>query len=599
MPVYTIANGQFREVSLDANGLPLIWGYTINGSSSIDTITGGRGNDLLQGGYGNDTLHGGDGNDILRGGGPLPVQWFSDGDDTLYGGGGNDRLEGEKGADTLWGGTGNDTLEGGWDKDALYGEEGNDTLDGGTEDDSLFGGIGNDILKGGAGNDWLYGQQGNDDLRGEEGDDFMRGQEGDDRLDGGGGNDWIYGGQGNDWLDGNSGTDLVYGEEGNDILHSQPNSSGNGDTLYGGTGYDAFVISNGSTVSAQAGSDRWQKFLTNSGLAIGSEVLGKIGIPFVGTAVTALLDLIQTASFEVPAPKGNAIKIEDFNPTEDFIVIRHAANQDIKWNSGVVTNSNKGIDFLLGDGSGGTVLTATGDELKRGTIFAKQFEETALVIQGNQITRNGETLSRSELSRLGVNHSIFQDLTSNGDKITVLGAYGPQVFYGSDNNSTLVGTDRFGDTLYGYSKYTGDRSTNDRLDGRGGNDTLHGGGGNDILIGGGGNDTLLGGNGNDILNGFGNRGAEIDTMMGGAGADTFVLGDTSRMYYQGNGSHAVIRDFQASIDKIQVFGSTSGYSLSTIPGASPITYIRNRVTSDLMAIVHNAAVRQSDLISAI
>ena len=106
-------------------------------------------------------------------------------------------------------------------------------------------------------------------------------------------------------------------------------------------------------------------------------------------------------------------------------------------------------------------------------------------------------------------------------------------------------------------------------------DTLYGGNGNDYLGGDEGNDKLYGDYGNDILNGYGFSTDEIDTLIGGDGADTFILGNSSSVFYQGSGfgDYAYISDFYwTEGDKIQVHGSLEDYSLSDWEGGKDIYY---------------------------
>ncbi|HAA27129.1 MAG TPA: calcium-binding protein, partial [Cyanobacteria bacterium UBA8553] len=143
-------------------------------------------------------------------------------------------------------------------------------------------------------------------------------------------------------------------------------------------------------------------------------------------------------------------------------------------------------------------------------------------------------------------------------------------------NDTLYG-DNGNDTLYGYGGsdylyggkgrdylYGGDG--NDYIDGGSGKDYLYGGDGSDTLKGGAGNDYVSGGAGNDYIYGYGGNSygyrnqAEYDTLSGGTGSDTFVLGDSSRVYYQGQG-YALINDWDYSADYIQARGSSSQYTL--------------------------------------
>ncbi|MEL6471494.1 MAG: NF038122 family metalloprotease [Cyanobacteria bacterium J06623_4] len=89
-------------------------------------------------------------------------------------------------------------------------------------------------------------------------------------------------------------------------------------------------------------------------------------------------------------------------------------------------------------------------------------------------------------------------------------------------------------------------------------------GGDDTLEGGRGNDTLKGGIGSDVLDGSNAiaLGAhEQDILGGGLGADTFVLGSAAQSYYivGGNNDYALIQDFDASSDVLQLHGSAGEY----------------------------------------
>ena len=111
---------------------------------------------------------------------------------------------------------------------------------------------------------------------------------------------------------------------------------------------------------------------------------------------------------------------------------------------------------------------------------------------------------------------------------------------------------------------------------------LTGGGGDDDLIGKEGDDLLLGGYGNDTLIGTdpseSNVGAgEYDEFTGGVGADTFILGDSDGVYYQGNG-FATITDFDwRENDLFQVSGVASDYSLQDAPNGTYIMQEKDRI----------------------
>jgi Ca2+-binding RTX toxin-like protein len=123
---------------------------------------------------------------------------------------------------------------------------------------------------------------------------------------------------------------------------------------------------------------------------------------------------------------------------------------------------------------------------------------------------------------------------------------------GSDfNNLTLTGTAISG---------SGNNIAN-TIVGNASNNNIFGNAGNDLMYGGSGTDFLNGGSDNDLIQGFGYSTFEYDTMTGGVGADKFVLGDTSGSFYVGFG-YATITDFQwEEVDKIQVKGPLSDYTL--------------------------------------
>lgn len=108
----------------------------------------------------------------------------------------------------------------GSDRLAAIGRGGNDYIWGNTQNDSIRGDAGNDTLKGYSGNDYLFGGDDNDQLYGEADHDKLYGERGNDLLDGS---------VGNDTLDG-------YGRTGASEF----------DTLFGGAGYDTFVLGDNS-----------------------------------------------------------------------------------------------------------------------------------------------------------------------------------------------------------------------------------------------------------------------------------------------------------------------------------------------------------------
>ena len=144
---------------------------------------------------------------------------------------------------TIVGNGGNDNLTGGEKNDQMYGGDGVDTLYGLGGDVYLSGGAGVDYLFGGEGNDRISAGEGNDQLFGGNGNDFMGGgADGNDYMFGEAGNDAMFGVTGDDYLSGGSGSDQVFGESGNDTLSGYGFTTGELDTLTGGSGTDKFIL---------------------------------------------------------------------------------------------------------------------------------------------------------------------------------------------------------------------------------------------------------------------------------------------------------------------------------------------------------------------
>jgi hypothetical protein len=140
------------------------------------------------------------------------------------------------------------------------------------------------------------------------------------------------------------------------------------------------------------------------------------------------------------------------------------------------------------------------------------------------------------------------------------------IISGSNNGDKILGTKQ-NNHLFGLQG-------NDLLDGLEGDDSLDGGKSFDTLMGGGGKDTLVGGDGINNLNGgngddFLVGGNGQDLMQGGSGQDTYVIGDKSNRFYDSYAwyDRALIKDFQAQQDLIQLKGKASDYSLRSLSGS--------------------------------
>ena len=153
----------------------------------------------------------------------------------------------------------------------------------------------------------------------------------------------------------------------------------------------------------------------------------------------------------------------------------------------------------------------------------------------------------------------------NNDEIS--GDEGDDSISGGAGEDTLMGGQ-------GNDFLAGNRGS-DRILGEAGEDQLKGGRGNDLLVGGAGNDNISGNANQDILVGvaldnfdssFGI--GEQDTLNGGTDSDIFVLGNSSRVFYDdgdsftaGDGDFALITDFDPSQDRIQLKDSADFYHL--------------------------------------
>jgi Ca2+-binding RTX toxin-like protein len=163
-------------------------------------------------------------------------------------------------------------------------------------------------------------------------------------------------------------------------------------------------------------------------------------------------------------------------------------------------------------------------------------------------------------------------LYGGGGDDDLSGGSGEDYLNGGDDNDSLDGGED-NDILDGWDgdDYLNGGAGSDTLFGDLGNDTLEGGNGNDTLVSEDGNDTLYGGSGNDILEGDNGSdyldgygwGTEFDTLTGGDGADTFILGSYwwGAYYVEDAAGYATITDWEASIDSIQLSGSSSDYRL--------------------------------------
>jgi Ca2+-binding RTX toxin-like protein len=362
----------------------------------------------------------------------------------------------------------------------------------------------------------LNGDAADNSLSGSNANDAIYGEAGDDTIDGGAGDDKLFG---DDEDNVEVGNDTLNGGAGNDIL-----DGGNGsDAMFGGTGNDTYIVDDlGDTVTEYPNQ----------------------GVDTVKSSVSFTLGERIDNLFLADSSG-------DIDGTGNALNNKIVGNFDINTLSGA-----DGNDILLGRFGDDSLYGEDGDDSLYGG-FGDDYLDGG---SGEDYLNGGD--DDDSLSG-GADNDILDGW--DGDDYLDGGA-GSDTLLGDLGNDTLYGNDG-DDYLYEEVDYVGEFGNtylggNDYLYGGNGNDTLVSEDGDDYLYGGSGNDILEGGNGSDYLDGYG-WGTEFDTLTGGEGTDTFVLGSYwSNVYYVEDGAgYATITDWEASIDYIEVYGSSSDYRL--------------------------------------
>lgn len=281
------------------------------------------------------------------------------------------------------------------------------------------------------------------------------------------------------------------------------------------------------------------------------------------------------SGFDAEGSAGNAVSYAgDINKDgfDDLLIGASSANSDSKNNAGktfiVFGKKEFSANFSLAEANGKNALVLNGVETD-GLVGTA-------VSGGGDI--NGDGIDDIIVGAPG---SLFQN--SPGKSYAIFGSRGfafanpNNGLQGTDRDDILNGTDgddsisgrQGNDKIFGNAgqDVLSGNLNDDYLDGGKGQDIVIGGDGNDSLFGGLGNDVLKGDNGNDILTGVDinaiNPGIEeIDTLTGGGGSDIFVLGDVNNTYYDNlDSDYALITDFNASEDSIQLHGKAADYVL--------------------------------------
>ena len=398
--------------------------------------------------------------------------------------------------------------------------------------------------------------------------------------------DNVVGSSNNDFIVGSSSDNTFFGSGGNDIIDgfSTVTWSPLGNTVnYSDLDTSIVLGGSGEIVKEGLGTDT----IDNINTIIGSATQTN--------TIDGQLNAEGNAAFNIDL-SANELEVEIVDPTsvifgetfefrvENFNNVVGTVNSDditgdidnnvIFGSSGNdVIDGGDGFDTLnYSDLGAGVTVAATGFVLKGGLLGGlgeDNFSNIEAIIGDSQFvnTVDGQTPFTATAS-------LDVDLES-GTIIVDLPAPLPALDPISiENFDNVIGSD-IEDTIAG-------NSNSNSLSGRGGDDVITGAGGSDFitgdigddeLFGNNGDDELIGGNGNDFIDGGKNRdrligvgeelGAnDVDQLTGGTQRDTFVLGNSAAVFYEGIG-FAQILDFETGIDTIELNGTADDYTFGT------------------------------------
>ena len=348
-----------------------------------------------------------------------------------------------------------------------------------------------------------------------------------DILRGGHGNDTIYGGDGNDW---------IYGEDEFDTgFVSVSNSS---DILVGGTGNDWIYGNSGD--DTLYGDDTIELVSWQFGNGTEPVVTPSIVNPYNTSLGTEIV--LQAENMELSS--GAKTKGASFASGNDLVELKGGRA------SKVFSGETGYYDIVVGyhdveKGDAQLTVKLNEEKLDHWRLNKRLGEKADKVSADNSATRtvaSGVMLTQDSdvLQILG-----REDEKDKGyvDYVRFVKVAAPEETHGSGKRDKKEKGEPV-DKSYLEIETEGN-----------GDDFLEGGRGNDKLFGGSGNDTL---DGSDAIA----KGAfETDILGGGLGADRFILGDSTQSYYVGNGDsdYAIIKDFDAKIDILQLHGSADSY----------------------------------------
>ncbi|MCG8363709.1 MAG: DUF642 domain-containing protein, partial [Pseudanabaenales cyanobacterium] len=491
--------------------------------------------------------------------------------------------------------------------------------------DVLRGGAGNDILDGGLGDDILYGE-----------DEFDANQAG--------GNDTIYGGDGDDILFGNSGDDILYGDfdsaAGETITVFESSFEGATSTGIVAAPLDGWDSSDGYIeVWASQSADGNNHIELNE-----DPINYYQDTRQISRQIETIAGRHYTLTFQYAPRNGfnasvNAMEVRLGGETLLAIAEDGVNHNSLDWRTYSVSfdgdGDTKTLEFvstgqavaygrgahlddikLIAESSAGElsgeIYNGSRYLLTDSTMTWEEAQAYAESLGGNLVTINDAAENQWLKDTFGTTEGLwigFSDAETEGvwkwasGEVAdwVLGATNDDIYtdwapYQPDDAQGEGGQD------YAILSYIWDSST-DKWDDTASNESFQLRGvieiklppelgmgneltaGNDSLTGGSGNDTLYGGAGDDILNGTDSVAIglnEQDTLMGGDGADQFILGDANSAYYNAGGSldYALIQDFTAGIDTVQLHGSAADYQQSSQAGN---VFLYHGITQDLVA----------------
>lgn len=447
--------------------------------------------------------------------------------------------------------------------DIFHGLGGNDTIGSAMGDDLIDGGDGDDAINIGTGNDKAFGGPGNDTITFVKSDNYTT-LYGQDEADGGPGDDSIYNISNNNLLttsaaaagtsfrcDGGTGYDILYGDYGNQSMpiiwdENQPSIQiefpdgtyiRNIERLvhfYAGSGNDVFLLKDreNTLLNTGAGND-----IINPGLGADT-VRGSAGndLVIMDYSVGDDADIGGVTYYSAFSPARHERRRISDGTLLDYLVL-------IDCERFHVTGSSKD-DQLYGLNGNDIMFGGAGDD-----VLSNDNN------QGNDYMDGGPGAD----SMLGGSGSDTYIVDNPGDTVRETNSSnfdqgGSEVVISSVSFSLPTGFETL--TLVdGALNGTGNSQAN-AITGNAMNNYLRGEGSLDTLNGGGG-------------------AAELDRLNGGAAADTFVLGDGSRRFYDdgnpatpGLDGYAVIEDFTpAHSDRLRLTGNTTEYFLAESPVA--------------------------------